>query len=545
MATAVDLGELQHLEFGKQDIRQNGHLDAAQFRFAMGQIAWRVCPTRRFTGPWYDALFHELDKDHDGVISFDEFQNGVDQLQALEIHRTSEEWRRYARSQGGKAGAPDAPTPTPVTPSGASRSPLTLHEAYAAAEGAAELGSGVFGSVVKVRHRRTGTERACKRIPVETWQAAELVRLEVSMLKNLDHVCLLRLYEVFYEDEAVSLVTELCQGGSLAERLMFHREIAQPMTEGHAARCLEQMLGAAAFCHERGVVHRDLKPENILFLSMSADSPLKVIDFGLADTLERLQAGRRDEVVQREGAVGMVARMIPRLPDGSELIPTQISRSAMQRAGTPHYMAPEVYGGEYGPKADTFSIGVMAVEMLCLRHPFYTPGDDLEDVRRNIVERGPDLAALDSASYLSPRAVRWCRWLLRASPASRASASEALVDEWFSSFMRLLAQGARALSSGAVCEALVFYATSSRLRQVGLHALAQEVTEPQVAALRQAFLHMDRDGDGVLGTSELLAAPPRTARRRCAPQPSASGSLARRAWASATPTSWRCSSPST
>lgn len=46
-----------------------------------------------------------------------------------------------------------------------------------------------------------------------------------------------------------------------------------------------------------------------------------------------MQAGRRDEVVQREGAVGMVARMIPRLPDGSELIPTQISRSAMQRAG--------------------------------------------------------------------------------------------------------------------------------------------------------------------------------------------------------------------
>lgn len=79
------------------------------------------------------------------------------------------------------------------------------------------------------------------------------------------------------------------------------------------------------------------------------------------------------------------------------------------------------------------------------------------------------------------------RWLLRASPASRASASEALADEWFSSFMRLLAQGARALSSGAVCEALVFYATSSRLRQVGLHALAQEVTEPQVAALRQAL----------------------------------------------------------
>lgn len=54
-------------------------------------------------------------------------------------------------------------------------------------------------------------------------------------------------------------------------------------------------------------------------------------------------------------------------------------------------MAPEVYGGEYGPKADTFSIGVMAVEMLCLRHPFYTPGDDLEDVRTSGTAEGPQL----------------------------------------------------------------------------------------------------------------------------------------------------------
>jgi serine/threonine protein kinase len=30
-----------------------------------------------------------------------------------------------------------------------------------------------------------------------------------------------------------------------------------------------------------GVLHRDLKPENVLFLTPLADSPVKVIDFGL------------------------------------------------------------------------------------------------------------------------------------------------------------------------------------------------------------------------------------------------------------------------
>ena len=33
----------------------------------------------------------------------------------------------------------------------------------------------------------------------------------------------------------------------------------------------------------RGIVVRDVKPENFLFLDPSEDSPLKMIDFGLAE----------------------------------------------------------------------------------------------------------------------------------------------------------------------------------------------------------------------------------------------------------------------
>ena len=37
------------------------------------------------------------------------------------------------------------------------------------------------------------------------------------------------------------------------------------------------------------IAHCDIKPENILFLTEEEDSPIKVIDFGMAKVLPRLQ----------------------------------------------------------------------------------------------------------------------------------------------------------------------------------------------------------------------------------------------------------------
>ena len=43
---------------------------------------------------------------------------------------------------------------------------------------------------------------------------------------------------------------------------------------------MKQILMAIVYCHSQKIVHRDLKPENILFISNSADSNVKIIDFG-------------------------------------------------------------------------------------------------------------------------------------------------------------------------------------------------------------------------------------------------------------------------
>lgn len=327
------------------------------------------------------------------------------------------------------------------------------------------------------------------------------------MLKCLDHVSLLRLHDVVWErEDLVALVTELCEGGALADRLAYHRShLKRPMDEDRVASYLEQILSAAGYCHARGVLHRDLKPENVMFLTQAGDSPLKVIDFGLADKIDHLETDLRVEHAEREGTLGAVARFLAKVPGGEDVISTQLEQVAMKRAGTPHYMAPEVYIGRYGPKADIWSIGVITFEMLTSVHPFYIPSvDSFETVKAKILKGAP----VDELSQrgVGSRAADVCRQMLEMDPDSRVGAHQALELPWFGSLLRTAQKGAQQLSAIEIIQAVRLFVASSALRQVALRMLARELAELQVRVLRTVFLHLDRDRDGVLSVQDLLSA---------------------------------------
>lgn len=72
------------------------------------------------------------------------------------------------------------------------------------------------------------------------------------------------------------MITELCQGGELFDKLASEKNF----TEKKAAEIMKQVLSAVTYCHERKIIHRDLKLENILLETKSANSNIKVIDFG-------------------------------------------------------------------------------------------------------------------------------------------------------------------------------------------------------------------------------------------------------------------------
>jgi calcium/calmodulin-dependent protein kinase I len=137
-------------------------------------------------------------------------------------------------------------------------------------------------------------------------------------LSQLDHPNVVKIYEIFDEDDCIYLVLELLAGGELFDRIVEKEHYS----EKEAADTIRPVVDAIRYCHSLGIIHRDLKPENLLYLTTEDNSIIKVTDFGLARFVE------------------------------NELATTA--------CGTPNYVAPEIINGQgYNKEVDYWSIGVI------------------------------------------------------------------------------------------------------------------------------------------------------------------------------------------
>jgi calcium-dependent protein kinase len=146
------------------------------------------------------------------------------------------------------------------------------------------LGSGSFGTVRKCSDRSTGELLAVKTIKKSQCTNVESLRREIAILAEVDHPHIIKLVEIFEDESDLHLVTELCTGGELYDRVIEKAESEEKhFAEEDAACIIRNVLDAIRYCHDvKKIVHRDLKPENFLMLNDSEDSPVKIIDFGLS-----------------------------------------------------------------------------------------------------------------------------------------------------------------------------------------------------------------------------------------------------------------------
>lgn len=373
----------------------------------------------------------------------------------------------------------------------------------------APIGRGAFGRVLRARHRIGGQLRACKALVISSLLELDLVGAEVAILKALNHPNILHLREVYSEPgqsdrRRIYLITDLCTGGDLLFRIAYHyTTLKSPMTEAHVAYQLRQILSAVKYCHRRGIVHRDIKPDNILYVDATASSSLKLIDFGLAGFARQLRERAVEVSLPRSKSLGRLAKLLPRI--GAKWL--HVRKVMMQRAGTAFYMAPEMIQAEfYDQKADMFSIGAIVCEMLTGVHPFYTPTvDDVDSVQAKIVAPKPASLPRDLFEHISDEACDLSRRLLEKDPKHRLGAEEALAHAWFQN--PLLPSPYGNINTGSlssrVFEGLRQYRRHNKLKQAALQVLAQDLREEQIQELRDAFLALDAQGDGVLSPEEL------------------------------------------
>lgn len=254
------------------------------------------------------------------------------------------------------------------------------------------IGQGTFGVVRKCRNRSTGQICAVKTILKSKVPNLELLKKEVDLLTNMDHPHIIKLYETFEDDTKLHLVTELCTGGELYDRVV-EKSLSPEhhFSEYDAARILRNILEAIAYCHdEKNICHRDLKVENFLLLNDSDDAPVKIIDFGLSRFND-------DNVMN-------------------------------SRVGTVYYVAPEVItSDDYSNKCDIWSIGVIAYVLLCGFPPFHAEN---ERKTLQLVMEAPIEFPSPIWDDVSVEAKAFILRLLDRDPIKRPSAQEALTDAW-------------------------------------------------------------------------------------------------------------------
>lgn len=143
-----------------------------------------------------------------------------------------------------------------------------------------ELGAGSFGIVRLGISKATGDEVAIKIIDRKGLAEDDEVALktEVQILQGIDHPNVVKMVEVFDEEEFLYIVLELMTGGELFDRIVEK----ESYSEKEAADTIRPIVDAVRYCHENNIIHRDLKPENLLYETKEEGSIIKISDFGLA-----------------------------------------------------------------------------------------------------------------------------------------------------------------------------------------------------------------------------------------------------------------------
>ena len=98
---------------------------------------------------------------------------------------------------------------------------------------------------------------------------------EISLLKELQHPNIVRLFDVVHTERKLTLVFEF-----LDQDLKKYLDICDSGLDLPILKSfLYQLLNGIAHCHHHRILHRDLKPPNLL---INREGQLKLADFGLA-----------------------------------------------------------------------------------------------------------------------------------------------------------------------------------------------------------------------------------------------------------------------
>ncbi len=190
------------------------------------------------------------------------------------------------------------------------------------------VGRGQFGKVLCARIRENGKLVALKELENKRFPTSKLLR-ELRFLLSLQHENIVSCSALVHHQNYRYLVMDYCEGGTLRD-LMNH---ARTLSIHQCFDLINDVLVGLEHAHAANIIHCDIKPENILLKITAQGWIAKISDFGIARLSQEIDS------------------------DGSN-------------TGSPGYMAPERFYGQFSVSSDLYAVGIMLYELLMGKRPF-------------------------------------------------------------------------------------------------------------------------------------------------------------------------------
>ncbi|CAD8205965.1 unnamed protein product [Paramecium octaurelia] len=258
-----------------------------------------------------------------------------------------------------------------------------------------KIGKGNFASVYLAERIEDGQQMAIKAFSKSAVYAEEngkegLIN-EITIMRELDHPNIMKLYEVYETQNSLYMGLELLQGGQLYDiikkKVILNNKQIQSIMKG--------LLEGLAHMHSKNIMHRDLKLENILFKEQNDINSVVIADFGLATFVN---------------------------------LPVYL----YCRCGTPGFVAPEVINitdmsTTYDSVCDIYSLGLVFHILLTGKPGF--PGRSYN----TIVQQNKEAKVNFKSSVfevVQPQAFELLKQMLEPNPKSRITAKQAMKFEY-------------------------------------------------------------------------------------------------------------------
>ena len=348
-----------------------------------------------------------------------------------------------------------------------------------------KLGTGSFGSVYKVIHKKSAIVRAMKVIKIcdiETDSEScnsDSFLMEISVLIDTDHPNIMKLYEYFSDKINYYIIMEYIRGCDLwtymTKLTVFDEKVI--------SNILKQLLSAVNYLHSKNIVHRDIKPDNIII----KQTKRKMSSF----------CNNKDLINTNSNNVNDIQLVLIDFGNSNYYQNKNIQMTSL--VGTPYYISPDVLKENYTEKCDIWSCGIILYSLLLGHPPF--KGKNMKEIFKKILAYE---ISFDNKIFhsITDSALDLIKKMIEFDSDKRISAEEALKHPF------ILLSDSNSLidekTANDILNNIKNFYVNEKLQQATLSYIVHyNINKDDIGEFERIFKDFDVNGDGRLSINEI------------------------------------------